>query len=109
MGVLIHKVMAAAHAMSGLRSSYEYCAVTPWRGRAWRGARAYFDFMDALKLLKQDHREVEALFKRFERAGDGATKNRKQIAARVIELLSIHATVEEELFYPAARELSEDL
>ncbi|MBL8951895.1 MAG: hemerythrin domain-containing protein [Myxococcaceae bacterium] len=65
--------------------------------------------MDALKLLKQDHREVEALFKRYERAGDGATKAKKQLARRVTELLSKHAAVEEELLYPAARELSKDL
>src|SRR5689334_21942923 len=65
--------------------------------------------MDALKLLKQDHQEVEAQFKRFENAGDDAHQTQKKIAEKVIELLSVHAAVEEELLYPAARELSEDL
>jgi hemerythrin superfamily protein len=65
--------------------------------------------MDAIKLLKQDHREVEALFKRFEKAGEKAVKQKQQIAHQVIKLLSIHASVEEELLYPAARELSEEL
>jgi hemerythrin superfamily protein len=65
--------------------------------------------MDAINLLKQDHREVEALFKRFERAGDDAHAQKKNIAEQIIKQLSIHAGVEEELFYPAARELSEDL
>ncbi len=84
--------------------------VTPARRRARRAAGAYwFPHMDALKLLKQDHRDVEALFKRYEHAGDGAAKLKKQISERVIESLSKHAAIEEELFYPAARELSEDL
>lgn len=65
--------------------------------------------MDAIKLLKQDHREVEELFKRYERAGDEAVKEKQYLCERVTKLLSMHAAVEEQLFYPAARELSEQL
>src|SRR5437870_687145 len=65
--------------------------------------------MDAIALLKQDHREVEDQFKRFEQLGDNAHKQMQSIGERVIGLLSKHAAIEEELFYPAARELSEDL
>ena len=63
---------------------------------------------DAIALLKQDHRTVEELFGQFEKAsGDG----RKQKLARQICLeLSVHATIEEEIFYPACEgKVDEDL
>lgn len=55
--------------------------------------------LDAIALLKQDHRTVEDLFAQFEKAsGDG----RKEKLARQICLeLSVHAQIEEEIFYPA--------
>ncbi len=54
---------------------------------------------DAISLLKEDHREVKKLFKEFESAkGDG----RKQKLAHEICLeLSVHAEIEEKIFYPA--------
>ena len=54
---------------------------------------------DALALLKEDHRKVEKLFKDFESAkGDG----RKEKLARQICLeLTVHTTIEEQIFYPA--------
>jgi hemerythrin superfamily protein len=64
--------------------------------------------MDAIALLKQDHRTVEELFEQFEKAsGDG----RKEKLARQICLeLSVHATIEEEIFYPACEgKVDEDL
>ena len=51
--------------------------------------------MDALTLLKQDHRVVEELFQRFEGASDRATKMKRKIVDQVIRLLSIHAAIEE--------------
>jgi hemerythrin superfamily protein len=59
--------------------------------------------MDAITLLKEDHRDVEKLFKRFERTGDRAFKEREEIVGRIIEALSIHAAIEEQLFYPVTR------
>jgi hemerythrin superfamily protein len=59
--------------------------------------------MDAIQLLKKDHRAVEALFARYEKLGDGAAKQKKAIVAKLIHELSIHASIEEELLYPAAR------
>ena len=59
--------------------------------------------MNAIKLLKEDHRTVEALFKRFEKAGDEAYKEKQEIAEQIIKELSIHAAIEEQLLYPAAR------
>ncbi len=62
--------------------------------------------LDAIALLKQDHRKVEDLFAQFEKAsGDG----RKQTLAEEICLeLSVHATIEEEIFYPACEGKVED-
>jgi hemerythrin superfamily protein len=63
---------------------------------------------DAIALLKQDHREVEKLFKDFEGAkGEG----RKEKLARQICLeLTIHTEIEEEIFYPACDgKVEEDL
>jgi hemerythrin superfamily protein len=59
--------------------------------------------MDAITLLKDDHNTVEQLFKRFEQAGERAYVQKRQIVDRIIEELSVHAAVEEQLFYPAAR------
>ena len=56
---------------------------------------------DALKLLAQDHREVESLFEQFEKAsGDG---RKEKLAKQICTELKIHAMLEEEIFYPALR------
>ena len=54
-------------------------------------------------MLKADHKTVEQLFKRFERAGPRAHSEKRDIVDRVIEALSVHAAIEEQLFYPVAR------
>ncbi len=59
--------------------------------------------MDAIAILKGDHKTVEQLFKRFEKAGDRAHIEKADIVNRVIEALSVHAAIEEQLFYPVAR------
>ncbi len=59
--------------------------------------------MDAITLLKDDHRSVEKLFKRFEDAGDRAFVEKRKVVDRIIEELSVHAAVEEQLFYPVTR------
>jgi len=59
--------------------------------------------MDAITLLRDDHKTVERLFKRFEKAGDSAHVEKRQIVDQIIEELSIHAVVEEQVFYPVAR------
>jgi hypothetical protein len=54
--------------------------------------------MDAVQLIKSDHREVEKLFKQFEKsAGD----RQEQIAQQICAALRAHTTIEEEIFYPA--------
>ena len=64
--------------------------------------------MDAITLLKNDHKTVEKLFKSFEKAGDGAKVRKRQIVDKIIEELAIHAAIEEQVFYPAIRELVPD-
>ncbi len=58
---------------------------------------------DALALLKKDHDEVEQLFKTFESLGEGAAKRRRQTVDKMIEALSRHAAIEEQVFYPQVR------
>jgi len=65
--------------------------------------RARTSSTDAIALLKQDHREVEQLFKRFEKAGKNAHRTKGQLVASMIEALSRHAAIEELVFYPAIR------
>ncbi|HZH02736.1 MAG TPA: hemerythrin domain-containing protein [Myxococcaceae bacterium] len=65
--------------------------------------------MDATKLLIADHKTVEGLFKQFEKAGKKAGKTKRKIADQVIRELSVHAVIEEQVFYPALRERSDVL
>ena len=58
---------------------------------------------DAIKLLTEDHREVEALFKKFEEAKEDNSE-KADIVAQICDALSTHAEIEEDIFYPAARD-----
>ncbi|MEX0168307.1 hemerythrin domain-containing protein [Streptomyces sp. LMG1-1-1.1] len=60
--------------------------------------------MDGIVLLREDHKNVEKLFKEFERAGDDALSEKGDIARQVVRELTTHAWIEEKVFYPAARE-----
>lgn len=62
--------------------------------------------MDAIALLKADHRKVEDLFKKFAKAKDAHTK--QSLATEICTELSVHALIEEEIFYPACAEAVED-
>ncbi len=61
---------------------------------------------DAIKLLTQDHREVEQLFEKFQKASDDQKK--EQIARAICTELKVHSMLEEEIFYPALRGKIED-
>jgi len=56
---------------------------------------------DAVALIKADHRTVEKLFREFEEAGDRAYKTKQRLVAEIIKELEVHATIEEETYYPA--------
>ena len=61
---------------------------------------------DAIALLKADHRKVEDLFEKFEKAKDSARK--RTLAKEICAELTVHATIEEEIFYPACKDAVED-
>jgi hemerythrin superfamily protein len=58
---------------------------------------------DAVELIRSDHRTVEKLFSEFEQAGERAYKTRQGLVERITRELEVHATIEEETFYPAVR------
>ena len=58
-----------------------------------------YDSMDAVAMLKADHRSVEALLAEFEKADD--PERRRTLANRACLELKVHAVIEEEIFYPA--------
>ena len=61
---------------------------------------------DAIALLKADHRQVSEWFEQFEKARDD---DRKQtLATKICNALKVHTTIEEEIFYPAFIEATED-
>lgn len=64
--------------------------------------------MDAIALLKADHRKVEGLFEKYESAKGAAKK--QALVEQICTELCIHAAIEEEIFYPACKgEVEEDM
>jgi hypothetical protein len=61
---------------------------------------------DAIALLKADHREVEGWFAQFEKAK--ATSRKQELADKICNALKAHTTIEEEIFYPAFYEATEN-
>jgi hypothetical protein len=67
--------------------------------------------MDAIRLLTEDHKRVQQMFKAFEKlkdAEDGGDEDKSAIVAMACAELTIHAQIEEEIFYPAVREALEE-
>ncbi len=62
--------------------------------------------MDAIALLKADHRAVEDLFKKFEKAKGSRIK--QSLARQICTELTVHTIIEEEIFYPACAAAVED-
>jgi hemerythrin superfamily protein len=60
---------------------------------------------DALRLLKADHDEVATMFEEYEDSDDDGEK--EELTQRICAALTVHAQIEEEIFYPAAREVLE--
>lgn len=65
-----------------------------------RAAAATKRPQDAIALLKADHKEVNAMFKAFEKTDDDGKK--QELASNICKALTVHAQIEEEIFYPAA-------
>jgi hypothetical protein len=69
-------------------------------------AKAASPRQDAIAMLKADHRKVEELFEQFENAR--GAKSKVKIAQQICTELMVHATIEEEVFYPAVKEAVEE-
>ena len=63
---------------------------------------------DAVSVLTDQHREVEELFRQFEKLGSAASPEEKEpIVRTACEMLTVHAAIEEEIFYPTARDVED--
>ena len=66
---------------------------------------------DAIALLTDDHEEVRQLFEQYRELADDTSADdeaRRTLAEEICTMLTVHATIEEELFYPAARDALDD-
>jgi hemerythrin-like domain-containing protein len=64
---------------------------------------------DAIVLLKDDHQEIRKTFKAFQDAGEKAQVTKGKLVDKMIELLTVHTYIENEVMYPRVRELLPDL
>src|SRR5687768_139120 len=64
---------------------------------------------DAIVLLKQDHKEIRRLFREFQQAGKEPSARKAQLVDGIIEALTVHTYIENEVMYPQIRELLPDL
>ena len=64
---------------------------------------------DAIVLLKEDHKEIKRTFAAFEKAGDEAYAEKGRLVDKMIELLTVHTYIENEVMYPRVRALLPDL
>ena len=60
---------------------------------------------DAITMLKADHKEIRRLFREYRRTSDTAVKTRGKIVQQIIEQLTVHTYIENEVMYPQVREL----
>jgi hemerythrin superfamily protein len=78
------------------------------RSRAAAGrSRAHAPSGDALEVLEHDHREVEEWFDEYDEM-KGKEDGKEQLAEKICLALKVHAQIEEEIFYPRAREATKD-
>jgi hemerythrin superfamily protein len=64
---------------------------------------------DAIVLLKADHKEMRRLFGEFTKAGDRATATKGKLVDKILEALTVHTYIENEIMYPEVRKLLPDL
>lgn len=60
--------------------------------------------IDAIVLLKEDHKEIRRLFREFEKAGENAEAQKGRLVTRILEALTVHTYIENEGLYPYVRE-----
>jgi hemerythrin superfamily protein len=59
--------------------------------------------VNAIELLKTQHREVEELFEELEGAGENAKKTKERVFKQIADALAVHSEIEEKLFYPESK------
>ena len=64
---------------------------------------------DAIVLLKDEHKLIRRAFRDFEKAGENAHAAKGKAVTRIIELLTVHTYIENEVMYPRVRELLPEL
>jgi hemerythrin-like domain-containing protein len=64
---------------------------------------------DAIVLLKSDHKEIRRLFREFQASGEKAAKRKSKLMEQILQLLTIHTYVENEVMYPEVRRLAPNL
>ena len=64
---------------------------------------------DAIVVLKDDHKQIRKLFRDFQGAGENAATTKGKIATRIIEELTVHTYLENEVMYPEVRKLMPEL
>ena len=64
---------------------------------------------DAITMLKADHQEIRRLFREYRRTGPRAVKTRAKLVNQIVELLTVHTYLENEIIYPAVRRLLPEL
>jgi hypothetical protein len=74
--------------------------------RTRRGTSAAAKTPDAITLLTDDHKEVKKRFRQYDKLAKNSAEasEREALAAEICTMLKVHAQIEEEIFYPAARE-----
>jgi hemerythrin superfamily protein len=64
---------------------------------------------DAIVLLREDHKAIRGLFRKFQQTAEDASTRQGQIVESILEALTVHTYLENEVMYPRVRELLPDL
>ena len=64
---------------------------------------------DAIVLLKEDHKEMRRLFREFQKAEEGPAQRKQELVKQILEALTVHTYLENEVMYPEVRKLLPDL
>jgi hemerythrin superfamily protein len=94
-------VIGCLHRLTPRRSGHTWGAISNHK----EGAVS----TDAIVVLKQDHKEIRDLFRRFQQAGENATQQQGHLVDKILETLTVHTYIENEAMYPRVRELLPDL
>jgi hemerythrin superfamily protein len=63
--------------------------------------------MDALKLLEEDHQKVKKIMGELEKTTERGVKTREELFTKLVDELTVHEKIEEQIFYPAVKNQAE--